>query len=106
MEEMYDTYAESFQALNSGDQRNVAIPTSFLKYGAANELAISFSAAMAEEIEVKIGSDVWGLFGAGGYIFIEKKDKVRFTTVTLRNTGIPASNTSNDEIKILVRRVP
>ena len=104
--ELYDEYAESFQALVSGAQRNVAIPDSFLKYGAANELIISFSASMAEEIEVKIGSSVWGLFGAGGFLVIEKKDKLYFTTVTLRNTGIPASDTSNDEIKILVRRVP
>lgn len=99
----YQEYAESVAAINAGITYTIPIPATFSRWGAANELLISFSAAMAEEINVIIDGVSWGLYGAGGVIVITKDDKKWFKTLQLVNTS--GTNTSNDEIKVLVRRV-
>jgi len=101
----YTEYSESVQAINSGVSYTVPFPESDLKGGAYNELVVSFSSALAEEIEIIVDGVTIGLFGSGGFFMSEKKDKRFFRHVVLKNTGVPASNTANDEIKLQARRV-
>jgi len=101
----YTEYSESIGIIVSGATYTVPFPESDLKGGAYNELVISFASAMAEEIEIIIDGTTIGLFGSGGYFVSEKKDKRFFRHVQLKNTGVPASNTTADEIKLQARRV-
>jgi hypothetical protein len=99
----YAEYPESVAAINAGVTYTVPIPESFLKHGAGNALVISFSESMVEEINVIINGNSWGLFGAGGFLVVNPDDKKYIQNIKLTNTS--ATNTSNDEIKILLRRV-
>jgi hypothetical protein len=100
---VYQEYSESVAAINAGVSYTVPIPESVTKLGTLNSLIISFSEAIVEEINVTIDGNSWGLYGSGGFLVIEPKDKKYFTSLVLTNTS--GTNTSNDEIKILARRV-
>lgn len=102
---VYTEYSESIQAINSGVTYTVPFPESDLKHGTYHELVISLSAELSEEIEIIIDGVTLGLFGSGGFVNIEKKDKNFFRHIALKNTGIPATNTANNEIRLRARRV-
>jgi len=100
---IFQNYAESIQAINTTVTYDVPIPESFLKNGAGNQLVLTASKDMTEEIEVKINNITWGFLGSGGSIVINKDDKEYIRTISLTNNS--GTNTANDEMKLLLRRV-
>lgn len=101
---IYQEGTISSPAINAGITWTVAIPESVLRNGALNELTITASADMAEELLVTIDNNISYFLGAGGVVGFSVQDKKRYTHVKIKNLD-SVTNTTADEVKVTYRRV-